>query len=61
MATHFEIIRTYIQEHGQETGSVSWQMALQSLELLNEDYQVAMRLLEERQRLLDKEDLTLEK
>ena len=39
----FDIIETYIQEHGQEVGSVSWQMALQALVSLRNNLSLDLR------------------
>lgn len=38
----FDIIETYIQEHGQDTGTVSWQMALESLASLRQKVSLSL-------------------
>lgn len=38
-----DIVETYIREHGQSTGSVSWQMALQAVIALRNNLSLDLR------------------
>ena len=49
---HFKIVRTFILETGQDKGSVSANMALQSLDMIMEELSVSDKLLEDRLELL---------
>lgn len=35
---NLNVLETYANEHGQQYGTVSWQMALQSIKMLREDF-----------------------
>lgn len=53
VANHFEVIRQFIYETGKEKGSVSGDMALQSLKTIEDELNTTDKLLDERRKILD--------
>ena len=53
---NIEILQKYISEHGNEFGTVSWQMAEWSLSDIKEDFNQLMSELSEEDELEDEDD-----